>query len=282
MIAVNEEMADHEVVLKLAATRDDGEWRRWCDAHPPRKPDEPGRDRDLEVAGFVANDGREIVYCNADDLIDDLGRYVTECDDEALSDDDWDHAIAVSYADKKSLASRVVFALYEQGADVPDFRRILSATLGDGRLRELALELGISEKRLLGWEPTETHDHLDGDGNPCRAADAVTTRVTRDPEWDDRERAKMLGLLRYREGVHRCGIHRDVVNDPNVHLTVYHEVCEHCRQVDLFNRMQEETDRDEMHKRWGKNPPASAPHPADGRDLYVREKTLQERPAQKP
>ncbi|HEX6873683.1 MAG TPA: hypothetical protein VF163_21500 [Micromonosporaceae bacterium] len=60
--------------------------------------------------------------------------------------------------------------------------------------------MGISDKRFGGWEPAETHEHEYDD-----AGRLVRTVVTREPEWDEQERAWMLALRLYRAQVGPCG-----------------------------------------------------------------------------
>lgn len=120
-----EEMAEHEGELRLRLG-DDGEWRRWVDAHPARDEGQPGHQRDLEVT---------LGYCNADDLIDNLGTYVYSYDGEPLEPDDWASWMAASVAppDKKAIANLVV-AMSESRLDIPKWRVGLSDSLS--RLRD--------------------------------------------------------------------------------------------------------------------------------------------------
>lgn len=114
-----DEMADHEGDLKLRAV-DDGEWRRWANAHPARADGDPGFKRDQQIT---------FGYCNADALIDDLGRYAVAWNGETLDDGDW--AIlseSVSAPDKKHLAALVV-QMHESDISVPKLRQLLSANL---------------------------------------------------------------------------------------------------------------------------------------------------------
>jgi hypothetical protein len=58
----------------------------------------------------------------------------------------------------------------------------------------------MSLRRFDGWEPAEVHEHQYEDGRLIR------TVVTRESEWDEDERAWMLGLaLREAAECHRCG-----------------------------------------------------------------------------
>lgn len=114
-----DEIAEAEGELRIRAT-EDGAWRRWVDEHPPREEGVPGHKRDREVAGG---------YCNADDLIDDLGTYAVSWDGEPLGDADW-AVIAAStpYADKKRIATLIV-SMQERGMDLGKWRLGLRSTL---------------------------------------------------------------------------------------------------------------------------------------------------------
>jgi hypothetical protein len=59
---------------------------------------------------------------------------------------------------------------------------------------EAAERLGVSPKRLDGWEPRETtvHEYDDDTGRLIRST------TTREPEWDDQQRGWMLALAHYR------------------------------------------------------------------------------------
>jgi hypothetical protein len=118
---VLDEMADHEGELRIRANVEDGEWRRWTNAHPARDEDQPGHKRDQDVTGG---------YCNADDLIDDLARYVHSWNGEPLEEGDWE-ALGVSPADQKRLATMVV-SLYESDVSIPKWRSALSENLRNG------------------------------------------------------------------------------------------------------------------------------------------------------
>lgn len=113
------EMAEHEGEIILRATTD-GEWRNWVNAHPARKEDGPGYDRDQEVT---------FGYCNADDLIDDLGKYAYSWDGDRLADGDWAIlAGSIAGPDKKRLAS-VVTSMFESRLDFRGWRQGLQETL---------------------------------------------------------------------------------------------------------------------------------------------------------
>lgn len=66
---------------------------------------------------------------------------------------------------------------------------------------EAAYNLGISVKRLDGWEPAEEHVH-EYDGNDR----LIRTVVRRESEWDDEQRGWMQAWLLYKANVHEpCG-----------------------------------------------------------------------------
>ena len=69
---------------------------------------------------------------------------------------------------------------------------------------------GVSPDRFEGWEPRELHEHFDADGNPCRAADACTTVVTREPEWTDHSRELALRLTDYEARICGCGCNQPI------------------------------------------------------------------------
>jgi hypothetical protein len=79
-----------------------------------------------------------------------------------------------------------------------------AAALDDPHIRarvETARTLGISVKRLDGWEPREIHEHeYDESGRLAR------TVVVREVEWDDEERGWLLALAeREAAECRRCG-----------------------------------------------------------------------------
>lgn len=117
-------MGDYEGTILIRATRTDGEWRRWCNEHPPREDGKPGRDRDVELTGW--SDGRRsVARCNADALMDDLATYVVEWEGERLEDGDFDR-LGIAGPDRKQIARMVVDMYENEALDVPKWRRGLS------------------------------------------------------------------------------------------------------------------------------------------------------------
>lgn len=114
----------------------------------------------------------------------------------------------------------------------------------------------------MGWEPTETHDLIyDDEGRH------VSTVVTRESEWDDRQRDKMLGLSLYRAGLcHGCGYPK-ILHHPRYHFDIELERCPIKAALDRFDRIQGEAD--EKVREAQKNNPA-APQAKDGRQVSVR------------
>lgn len=96
------------------------------------------------------------------------------------------------------------------------------------------------------------------------------TVVTRETEWDDRQRDRLLALGLYESGVCECGFHRKVASDTDNLFTFQTETCPVCRGVARMSRMQEREDEEEA-KRLGEKPAPSTPRLADGRRTFVRQ-----------
>lgn len=117
---VLEEMGEYEGELTVRASKTEGEWRQWVNAHPPRGEGEPGHLRDVEVAGG---------YCNADALIDDLAAYAHAWNGEELTSGDWGTTINLAPADRKAVA-QIVVSMYEAVQfSVPKWLSVLRASL---------------------------------------------------------------------------------------------------------------------------------------------------------
>lgn len=93
--------------------------------------------------------------------------------------------------------------------------------------------------------------------------------VTREAEWDDVQRDRMLGLGIYEAGICECGIHESLTSDPSNHFTFEQRTCSVCRGVARYGRMMAHSD-DLARKTIGENPPPGTPDPADGRRLFVK------------
>lgn len=113
--ALLDRMRESEGKLTVRAG-DGGAWQRWKDDHPPRKDNA----LDDDVAGG---------YCNALDLLDDLGTYVEAWNDEDLAADDWDGWLRarISAADLKD-ACRAVVGLHEVRVVLPNPSTVSPAT----------------------------------------------------------------------------------------------------------------------------------------------------------
>jgi hypothetical protein len=123
----------------------------------------------------------------------------------------------------------------------------------------------VSEKRLLGWEPAEQHDHeYDEDGL------LVRTVVTREAEWDDLERDKMLALAQFEAEVCACGMHYTIADaDPSLELTL--RVCPVCAGMAQQMRVLQARDEATAKARGDKAPPGVR-RPEDGRHIGLRPK----------
>ena len=162
------EMAQYEGEIRVRAI-DDGDWRLWVNAHPARtapaaetetseaSEGQPGWRRDLEVTQG---------YCNADDLIDDLSRYVVAWNGEPVADSDWENVFRPSLGspDLKELAAAVV-TMHESRLDFRRWRARLSAAL----TRSVASSLP---------EPSGSVPDGSSDGNPSPSSTASTEKAT--------------------------------------------------------------------------------------------------------
>lgn len=127
----------------------------------------------------------------------------------------------------------------------------------------------MSEKRLLGWEPTEVHAHEYDD-----AGRLVRTVVTRESEWDDLEREKMLALEQYESEICSCGFHVSVADrDPHLETTV--RKCPVCAGLAVNARVIAAEDKKQI-EALGKSPDPLTPRPDDGRHFGLRAKVSPE------
>lgn len=122
--------------------------------------------------------------------------------------------------------------------------------------------MGVSEKRLLGWEPTETHDYTyDNEGRVSRVV------VTREPEWDDQQRANMLALADYEADLCECGF-PSAVADTDPDLQIKYRECPVCSGLARAVRVQDEADKRLVSQVYGQRGPQPADElPADGRRM---------------
>lgn len=110
--ALYDEMEEATGELGLRAVSD-GEWRRWVNEHGPRDGDQ----RDELVAYGL---------CNADDLANDLGKWVVSWDGEPFAADDWSRVFApkVAGGDLKNLVAIAV--QLQEAVEDPKLRRLVS------------------------------------------------------------------------------------------------------------------------------------------------------------
>lgn len=95
---------------------------------------------------------------------------------------------------------------------------------------KLARELGISHRRLLGWEPETTY---------TRDPTGLVVASRPEPEWSDAERAKMLALAQWEatEICPRCGGPKSICQDPAARYTTSPPV--RCHYTDAAAREHE-------------------------------------------
>lgn len=118
----------------------------------------------------------------------------------------------------------------------------------------------MSEKRLLGWEPTETHVHTyDDEGR------LVRTVVTRDVEWDDQQRANMLALADWEADLCHCGL-PTAVADTDPDMQIKYRDCPVCSGLARATRIQAANDAALVQQVYGqKGAQPSDELPQDGR-----------------
>lgn len=90
----------------------------------------------------------------------------------------------------------------------------------------------MSLRRFNGWEPEEVHIHYDLDGK-----ETGRTITTREPEWDDTQRAFALGLLDYEAQVcSNCGGHFSHTMDATVTRRVQFQKveCLDCKAIKVI------------------------------------------------
>lgn len=131
-------------------------------------------------------------------------------------------------------------------------------------LLSLAERLGVSRKRLLGWEPRERHEHYDADGNLTGV-----TITNRESEWDDRERKALLALERYRGQLCEYGHHPDLSEDESLFWTFENGRCSLCAASAKYGRIMADVD-DRAVKMLGEDPSPHLPRPGDGRSVFLR------------
>lgn len=94
--AISERLAQFQAEIGLQGFTG-GDWQRYKDDHPPREDNEHDR---LLTGGL----------CNATDLFNDLGRFVTTWEGDELADGDWNNWLAerICYADRRDMVRDVV------------------------------------------------------------------------------------------------------------------------------------------------------------------------------
>lgn len=106
-------------------------------------------------------------------------------------------------------------------------------------------------------------------------ADAWSSVVETEPEWDDTTRGLVEGLALYHEHVHRCGFHQSILDDPETYrFTFATDECEMCAAFDVKRRVMAEEEA-----AWAKAHEGASPkdrRPGDGRTVVLRSLTPEE------
>lgn len=152
--------------------------------------------------------------------------------------------------------------------------KIIERLVRDKGLRDeltTARALGISRKRLLGWESTETQEYVyeyDVYGRRGKLLEVITVR---EPEWDDESRAEMLALADYEAGICACGFHESVAKDQaNNHFGFEVDQCPVCAGRAQYARLQSKEDAEEDDRLEKVEAAPTDPRPADGRRVFMR------------
>ncbi|WP_300680763.1 hypothetical protein [Nocardioides sp.] len=107
------------------------------------------------------------------------------------------------------------------------------------------------------------------------------TLVTREAEWDDFERARMVELGEFEATVcDGCGFPPEIADDAEFFWGFGTRVCPVCASQEQYGRMLGEADADEAKKR-GEDAPAKDPRPEDGRTVQIKGLTREEADAAK-
>ena len=106
-------------------------------------------------------------------------------------------------------------------------------------------------------------------------ADAWTSVVETEPEWDDNTRGLVEGLALYDLHVHRCGLHSSILEDPETYRFTFEvDDCAVCAAMAAKHRVLADEDA-----AWLKAHPEAKPkdrRPADGRSVRLRPMTPNE------
>lgn len=91
--------------------------------------------------------------------------------------------------------------------------------------------------------------------------------MTRESEWDDTERTKMLALADYEADLCECGF-PEAVADTDPDLQVKYRDCPVCAGLARASRAQADADKRLVHQVYGQNGPQPGDElPADGRRM---------------
>lgn len=89
--------------------------------------------------------------------------------------------------------------------------------------------------------------------------------MVRESEWTDDDRKQMRELELYEAGLHKCGYHRDLLNDKSNIFMPDEWTCPVCAGLAQRGRMLRQRDERAV----GKGDDRAA-QPGDGRDVYMR------------
>lgn len=93
--------------------------------------------------------------------------------------------------------------------------------------------------------------------------------MTREPEWDDHERDKLLAWSLYQSQLCDCGLHQSIADeDPDVEMVP--RVCPVCAGIEVQKRIVAAADERETEAHGADGPPPGALRDSDGRTHTLR------------
>ena len=93
--------------------------------------------------------------------------------------------------------------------------------------------------------------------------------VTREPEFDDGDRERLLALRAYQAGVCECGVHESLTADKANVFTLEKRTCPVCRSSAQYGRVLAEEDKRAEERL--KDAAPVTPRPSDGRRVFLRQ-----------
>lgn len=130
----------------------------------------------------------------------------------------------------------------------------------------LAEKLGVSPRRLHGWEPKEIHRGIDEEGNQVPIGEAWEIVVQREPEWSENDRNRLLALNYLRHTTGECGYsHEFITSDDDITGKLHDSTCPFCAALAQNDRIRADAEAKAF-----KDAPPDRPRPSDGRTTSIQ------------